>query len=192
MAVGGVTAFILTRDGHESALPTTGQWAPISVARPNVPVIGGGIPIDIDPRLTRNDLSTTLTPLSGANHYGVTIANTSNLGAVNAFQWYPPTGVHIVKVVGSSEGHCTLTGLKGFGGNQFPTVVLYPNVFCDKLDLEPPSCTCLGDGGAVTISFLTEKAYGGGSGDIRLREASLVFDRVPVYLKAGSTPRSPG
>jgi hypothetical protein len=157
-----------------------------------VPVIGGGIPIDIDPRLHRLDLSTTLAPLPGTNRYRVTISNTSNLGAINAFQWYPPAKVHIVKVTGSTEGRCTLTGLKGFGGNQFPTVVLYPNVLCDKLDLKPPSCTCLGDGGAVTISFITEREYGGGSGDIRLREASLAFDRVPVYLKAGIPAQSPG
>ena len=192
VAVGGVTAAILTRDGDERALPTSGPWAPISVVRPNVPVIGGGIPIDIDPRLHRDDFSTTLTSLPGTNRYRVTISNTSNLGAINAFEWYPPASVRIVKVLGSTEGHCTLTGLKGFGGNQFPTVVLYPNVLCDKLDLEPPSCTCLGDGGAVTISFVTEKEYDGGSGEIRLREASLTFDRVPGYLKAGTAARSPG
>ena len=28
-----------------------GPWAPITVARPNVPVIGGGIPVDIDPMI---------------------------------------------------------------------------------------------------------------------------------------------
>ena len=95
-------------------------------------------------------------------------------------------------MLGSSQGHCTLTGLKGFGGNQFPTVVLYPNILCDKLDLEPPSCTCLGDGGTVTISFVTDKEYGGGSGELRMRSATLVFDRIPTYLKPGSTARSPG
>ena len=192
VAVGGVTAFVVTRDERESAAPTTGQWAPITVARPNVPIIGGGIPVDIDPMVHRDDLGTTLAPLPGTHRYRITISNTSNLGAINSFQWYPPTGVHIVKVVGSTQGHCTLTGLKGFGGSQFPTVVLYPNILCDKLHLKPPSCTCLGDGGVVTISFVTDTDYGGGSGELRMRAATLVFDRIPDYLKPGSTTRSPG
>ena len=44
--------------------------------------------------------------------------------------------MRVVKVLGSSEGRCRLTGLTGFGGNQFPTLVLYPNIFCDQLDSE--------------------------------------------------------
>ena len=90
------------------------------------------------------------------------------------------------------EGHCTLTGLKGYGGNQFPTVVLYPNVLCDKLDLEAPSCTCQGDGGAVTISFVTDKEYRGGFGELRMHKATLAFERIPSYLKPGSTTGTPG
>jgi hypothetical protein len=191
VAIGGATIALLTRDGHESAVPTDGPWAPITVSRPNIPVIGGGVPVDLDPLISRSDLSTTLTPLSGAHRYGITIANTSNLGAINAFQWYPPTGVHIVKVLGSTQGHCTLTGLEGFGGNQFPGLVLYPNVFCKELDLKAPSCTCLGDGGAVTISFVTENEYGGGSGELRLRAATLAFDKVPSFLKPGATAGTP-
>src|SRR5581483_3431554 len=85
-------------DGHAGTLPTrtTGPWAPITVARPAVPVIGGGIPVDIDPVVARTDLSTTLSPLPGKNRYQITVSNTSNVGAINSFQWYPPTGVHIV------------------------------------------------------------------------------------------------
>jgi hypothetical protein len=192
VAVGVIAAVIVTREGDESAAPTTGDWAPITVTRPNVPVIGGGIPVDLDPLVHRDDLSTTLAPLAGVHRYEVTIANTSDLGAVNSFQWYPPAGVRILELLGSTHGQCTLTGLTGYGGNQFPTVVLYPNVYCKKVDLEPPTCTCLGDGGAVTISFVTDKDYGGGSGEIRLRSATLSFDRVPTYLKAGSPARSPG
>jgi hypothetical protein len=191
VAVGGAAVLALTRDGHESAAPTTGPWAPITVTRPNIPVIGGGVPVDLDPLIHRDDLSTTITPLRGTHRYGITIANTSNLGAINAFQWYPPTGVHIVKVLGSTQGHCTLTGLKGFGGNQFPGLVLYPNVLCNDLDLKAPSCTCLGDGGAVTISFVTEKEYGAGPGELRLRAAMLAFDKVPSFLAPGTKARTP-
>jgi hypothetical protein len=140
----------------------------------------------------RDDLSLTLAPLPGTRRYQVTITNTSDLGAINSFQWYPPAGVRVLELTGSSEGHCALTGLKGYGGSQFPTVVLYPNVLCDNLDLEPPSCTCLGDGGTVKISFVTDKDYAGGSGELRMRTASLVRDRIPNYLKAGTTAGSPG
>jgi hypothetical protein len=182
VAVGGViAALVITRDGHESTTArTTGSWAPITVARPSVPVIAGGIPVDIEPPVVRTDLASTLAFLPGTHRYRITISNTSNLGAINSFQWYPPTGIHIVKVVGSTEGRCTATGVKGFGGNQFPTVVLYPNILCDKLDLKPPSCTCQGDGGAMTITFVTDKDLGGSLGDARVRTASLSFDRIPI------------
>lgn len=162
---------------------TTGQWAPLTVTRPDVPIIGGGIPVDIDPVVIRTDLTTALSFLPGKNSYKITVSNTSNVGAINSFQWYPPTGIHIVKVIGSSDGHCVATGLKGFGGNQFRTVTLSPNILCDGLDLKPPSCTCLGDGGTMTISFVTDKNLGGSLGDARMRTATLVFDRIPGFLK---------
>jgi hypothetical protein len=194
VAVGGVVAALVVGRGHESAAdaPTTGEWAPITVSRPKLPVIGGGIPVDIDPMVHRSDLSATLAPLPGTHRYRITISNVSNLGAINSFQWYPPAAVHIVKLIGNSEGNCTLTGLTGFGGNQFPTLVLYPDVFCDNVDLKPPSCTCLGDGGTMTISFVTEEDYGGGAGEFRMHTATLVRDRIPSYLKPGSTAPSSG
>jgi len=193
VAAGVIAALILT-NGHGStattdarggAVPTrtTGQWAPITVARPAVPVIGGGIPVDIDPVVMRTDLGTTLAFLPGKDHYQITVSNTSNVGAINSFQWYPPTGVHIVRVLGSSDGNCTAAGLRGFGGNQFRTVILAPNVLCDNLDLKPPSCTCLGDGGTMTISVVTDKDLGGSLGDVRMRTATLTFDRIPGYIK---------
>jgi hypothetical protein len=130
--------------------------------------------------------------LPGAHRYRITIQNTSNLGAINAFEWYPPTGVHIVKLIGSSQGRCRLTGLRGFGGNQFPTLVLYPDVRCENLDLEAPSCTCRGDGGSLSISFVTKEDYSGGAGDLRMLAATLVFDRIPTYLGAGGAAPGAG
>jgi len=196
LAVGGVIAAVVvatggndntgTTDAEASVtlVRTTGQWAPITVTRPQVPIIGGGIPVDIDPVVVRTDLSTTLSLLAGRpNSYRITVTNTSNVGAINSLQWYPPTGVHIVKVLGSSDGHCTTAGLTGFGGNQFRTVVLFPNILCDQLDLKPPTCTCLGNGGSMTISFVTDKDLGGSLGDARMRAATLVFNRIPGYLK---------
>jgi hypothetical protein len=183
LAVGGViAALVIAKDGHEtSALPTTGLWAPITVTRPSVPVIGGGIPVDIDPLIERKDFSTTLAPLPGTHRYRITISNASSLGAINSFQWYPPTAVHIVRVISSTEGDCTLRALTGFGGSQFPTVVLHPSVLCDKLALKPPTCICRGDGGSVTISFVTDKDIFAGDVDLRVRTATLVFNRIPAY-----------
>jgi hypothetical protein len=184
LAVGGViVALVVTRGGDgTSATPTTGAFAPITVSRPAVPVIGGGIPVDVEPPLVRTDFSTILAPLPGTNRYRITISNTSNLGAINSFQWYPPNGIHIVKVLGSSAGRCTATGVTGFGGNQFPGIVLYPNILCDRLALKAPSCTCQGDGGVVSISFVTDKDLGGSLGDVKMRTATLGFKRVPAYL----------
>lgn len=193
LAAGGVIAGLtLTRDGVEASAPrpTTGEWAPITVTRPEVPIIGGGIPVDIDPTIERRDFGTTLELLPGRYRYRLTVSNTSNLGTIDAFQWYPPTGVQIVKLIGSSLGRCDLEGLTGFGGKQFPTVVLAPNVRCDRLGLKPPSCLCLGDGGAVTISFATDKAIGGPELDIKLRAATLVVDPVPLSLPPA--PATPG
>lgn len=164
--------------------PTTGDWVPITVTRPKVPIIAGGIPVDVDPSVSRTDFSTTLFPI-GPDTYRMTVFNTSTLGAVNSFQWYPPTGVRIVKVIGSSRGRCTLAGLSGFGGNQFPTIVLYPNIFCENVDLKPASCVCRGDGGAVTITFVTNKSIAVDAGTLRLRTATVSFDRIPTTPPAG-------
>lgn len=166
--------------------PTTGDWRPITVTRPKVPVIAGGIPVDVDPTTSRSDFSTTLYRL-GPDRYRLTIFNTSTLGAINSLQWYPPIGVRVLKVLGSSAGHCTLTGLAGFGGGQFPGLVLYPNILCEKLDLAAATCICRGDGGAVAITFVTNKVVPVDGGDLRLRTASLAFDRIPV-----SPTASPG
>jgi hypothetical protein len=168
--------------------PTTGDWTPIAVKRPKVPIIAGGIPVDVDPTTSRSDFSTTLYRL-GPNRYRLTIFNTSTLGAIDSLQWYPPIGVRILKVLGSSAGHCTLTGLAGFGGNQFPTIVLYPNILCEKLDLNAATCICRGDGGAVAISFVTNKIVPVDGGDLRLRTASVAFDRIPVAPAASPSVR---
>jgi hypothetical protein len=156
-------------------------WAPLTVTRASVPVIGGGIPVDIDPLIARRDFSTTLAFLPGAHRYRITVSNISSLGVINSFQWYPPTGVHFLKVVGSTAGSCTLRGLNGFGGDQFPTVVLHPSMLCNKLALKPPSCTCLGDGGTMTISFVTDKDISAGDVDLRVRTATLVFHPIRTY-----------
>lgn len=194
LAVGGTFAGIaLTGDSSESAkpLPTTGEWMPLTVKRPAVPIVGGGIPVDIEPMIEREDFVTTIEPLStGQFHYRMSIWNASNLGTVTSFQWYPPIGSRIVRLLGSTAGRCEVKGLSGFGGAQFPTVVLNPTIVCDQLQLKAPSCTCQGDGGSVAITFVTDKEMNGGSDDARVRAVSLNFERVPTFLGPGTNPSS--
>jgi hypothetical protein len=183
VVVGGAVAALVVSDGGHQTTPsaaTTGPLSPITIKRPSVPVIGGGIPVDLDPLIEPKFFATSLTYLPGKNRYRLTISNASSLGAITSFQWYPPTTTHILKVLGSTGGSCTLGGLTGFGGNQFPTLVLHQNVLCDRLDLKPPTCTCRGDGGAMTISFVTDKQYLAGDVDLRVRSATLAFHRIPI------------
>lgn len=189
VAVGGVVAALLiSRDGHETTAPlpiapTTGSWTPLTVRPPKLPTAGAGIPVDVDPRVRRNDFSTTLS-LLGPHRYGMTIFNTSNLGVINSLQWNPPPGVHVLDVVDSTEGHCTAKGVTGYGVNQ-------TSFLCDNLDLKPPSCTCLGDGGSMTVTFVTDKDVAYGEGDLQVRGATLAFDRVPTYQQTSSSAGEP-
>ena len=183
VVLGGAIAVLVVREaGHQSTprAATSGPLAPLTVKRPGVPVIGGGIPVDLEPLIEPKNFNTSLTFLPGKHRYRMTISNDSSLGTINSLQWYPPISTHIVKVFGATKGTCTLRGLTGFGGNQFPSLVLHQNVVCDNLDLKPPTCTCSGDGGAVAISFETDKDYLAGDVDLRVRTATLVFHRIPV------------
>ena len=89
---------------------------------------------------------------------------------------------------GSSDGQCALTGLTGFGGNQFKTVLLHPNIECGKVNLKPPSCTCLGDGGSITISFTADRDMPA-VGTARMISATLVLDPIPSYLTPEANPQ---
>jgi hypothetical protein len=181
VAGGAIAALILTDGGTKTPrAATSGPLSPYIVKRPAIPVIGGGIPVDLDPVVEPRFFETALAYLPGKNRYRLTISNISGLGTINSFQWTPPITTHILKVFGSTAGDCTLGGLTGFGGLQFPTLVLHQNVRCNNVDLKPPSCTCRGDGGSVTISFETAKQFLAGDVDLRVRSATLVYHPIPV------------
>jgi hypothetical protein len=182
--LGAAIAFALSRDDDRAVvLPTTGEYAPLTVHRlalPTIAALGGTVPGDPDPS-EQSYLSATLYPLGSARHYRLVVTNTSNIGAINAFQWYPPLGIHIQRLTGDSSGHCRVGGLTGFGGNQFKTVVLYPNVLCTHLDMKAPSCACQGDGGSVTISFYLDQKTER-SGEVRLIAATPSLKSIPSSL----------
>jgi hypothetical protein len=183
-----VAGFVVASgEGDSSARPTTGQYAPIRVHRQRVGSFAGALSGDLEAG-AQTDLNTMLTTLPGRHHYAVTVSNTSDVGLIESLQWYPPTGVRIVKVLGGSVGHCELTGVTGFGGNQFKSVVLYPTIECDRVDLKPPTCTCLGDGGAVTISFVTDRDMPA-SGVARMISAKVALRPIPSFLKTKASPQ---
>jgi hypothetical protein len=179
VAVGGVIAarLITTDDHHTTAplplAPTTGSWTPLTVPAPKIPITGQGIPVAVDPRVTRNDFSSTMFPLDD-HQYQMTVFNNSTLGPINSFQWYPPPGVRVVEVVDSTAGHCRTAGRS--------------SILCDELDLKAPTCTCLGDGGSMQMTFVTDKDVAVGEGDLRVRAATLAFDRI----RTGQNPSSTG
>ena len=180
--VGAAVAFAFVGSGggnRETTLPTTGDYAPLTVWRPPLIRVGPMI-LDAPDSPPQVWLSTRLSPLPGHHHYKVTVLNVSSIGFINSLQWYPPAGVRVLKVLGSSSGHCGLTGLSGFGGNQFKTVLLYPNVHCDGLALKEPSCTCKGDGGSVSFSFVSDRntPLAGGS---RVLSATPLLKSVPSF-----------
>ena len=92
-AAGAVAAVLVSAGGDDdsSAVATTGPYAPMKVKRQVVRMVGGGVSRGPEAG-AQNNLTTNLIELPGRNRYEVTIANTSNLGAVNSFEWYPPVG----------------------------------------------------------------------------------------------------
>jgi hypothetical protein len=158
----------------------TDATAPLTVAKPPL-IRDGGLILNEPDSADQDWLTSGISPLPGAHRYQVTVTNASSIGFIDSFEWYPPTGVRILKVIGSSAGHCVLTGLSGFGGDQFKAVLLYPNIFCDAVALKPPTCTCTGDGGSMTISFvLSTEATA--SGAARVVTATPTLKTIPSFI----------
>src|SRR6266481_8221720 len=139
VAVGGVAAgFAIFSDNGGSglpAMPTTGDYVPISIAHPQNSAIA-----DPDSRSRQGqDLATVLSRGAGSHQYRVTVSNVSAIGFINSFSWVPPAGMTIVNVTGSSSGHCELHAAR---------------ISCDGVNLKPPTCTCRDDGGQIVISFV--------------------------------------
>jgi hypothetical protein len=181
LAAGVALGVIFVGGSGAPVLPTTGAYAPISVPTPLIPHLNmaGALAADPDSEIrSGQDLQATISAGSRAHEYKLTITNISGIGYINAFHWFPPQGVTIVKVVGSSAGHCAVSGVPGYGGSLFQKVVLNPDIICDGVNLRPPSCTCNGDGGSVAISFLAN-AFPSLGGAVRVDSATPVLNIIP-------------
>ncbi len=189
--VGIVSALVILGrgdGGRTAAFPTTGPYAPIKAPPQPVAVVGGVLIGDLESSGMGGDLQIAVSPLPGPRRYQLTVTNTSSIGSVKAFQWFPSPGVRIVRVVGSTAGHCKLSGTSGLGGNQFKTVVLYPNITCDNVNLKPPSCTCRGDGGSAEISFIATQNAGLYPGSTRVMSMTPVLKIIPSYVQPEDVP----
>jgi hypothetical protein len=174
LAAAGVIGGIAASGGFSGSaslppMPTTGDYAPISIPAP----VTGAIADPDSMARQGQELATTLTPGRTPHEFRVTVTNTSTIGFVNSFYWVPPSGMTLIKVVGSNSGHCIVDGS--------PT----PKISCDGLKLKPPTCTCRGDGGELVISFLASKDPG------MLAGSSAVVSATPVLKVIPAVPPGP-
>jgi hypothetical protein len=83
-----------------------------------------------------SDDLTIVRPLK-KGHYQLYVENTSGIGFINAFTWYPPPGWTIKSITNITGARCSLVS---------------GSVAC-KGTVDPPKCLCLGDGGGVTVDL---------------------------------------
>jgi hypothetical protein len=180
-----VAIFGIGRGGGTVSLPTTGEYAPIAPPKITVPLVGGVLLGDLPRAGVGGDLDVLLSLGKRPRTYELTVTNISSIGFVKAFKWFPSSELRILKVTGSTSGRCKLSGTTGFGGNQFKTVVLHPNILCEKVDLRPPTCTCKADGGTETITFVAaqDKVFGAG-GQAQVVAMRPIVEIIPSYVQA--------
>jgi hypothetical protein len=193
LAVAGAAIAIFAFSGPKLlTLPTTGAYAPLTQQHPLIAaedfIPDPLAPIKIDPdSMIRSgtDVQTVLTKLPN-DRYLLDVLNTSGIGFINSFHWYPPAGITIGKVVSSSVGNCELTGTSGSGGSLFPGVVLNPEINCQGISLKPPTCTCSGDGGQLKILFSVVKGTATGglmAGSVRISTGTPVLRIIPSSVQ---------
>lgn len=176
LATGALVGCLLAGCGGrtESTPSPGGGVAPIKAR----PLIGQEFRVDPDqgPEASA-DLLTTLHSLGG-DKYRLEVTNTGSVGFVNSFTWFPGPGTRIVAV---SNSHVDNSAAKD------ACALANGNIAC-VLSLKPPTCTCRGDGGTVSIDF-TAKA-GGTARDASVNFGSRMFvgSETPVPYVIPSSP----
>jgi hypothetical protein len=160
--------------GGKSAPPATGADAPIQAG----PLTAQKNRFDPDqgPKAGA-DLYTYVTSL-GNGRYRLEVTNTSSTGFINKFTWFPGAGTKILAVTGTTvdqgkrKGSCQLSAGK---------------ITCE-MSLRPPSCTCRGDGGTVSIAFTAKSVHTGPRGTaVTFGSRLFVEAETPVpYFIPGS------
>jgi hypothetical protein len=150
--------------------PTTGPYAPIKAS----PMFRGEFQDPAAGIVSGADAG-SLVRYRGKNRYQLVVTNTSSIGFINTFTWFPPDGMTIVGVTGSDQGDCGLSD----------------GAISCTLALRPPTCTCKGDGGSVTIGFAAKVPSGadGYTHGIGLQYSSLIItSETPVPYIIPSSP----
>ena len=130
----GVLAALVVGCGGETpeSTPTTGAYAPLEAPPPL-----DATEQDPDAGTRTGDDLSTVTRSLGADRYQVVITNVSHVGFVNAFTWAPPPAMTITALTEDGNGRCELSR----------------RLISCRLALHPPTCTCKGDGGTLTLGF---------------------------------------
>jgi len=122
--------------------------------------------------LAGSDAQTIVKPLK-KGRYQLYVQNTSGIGFLNSFTWTPPPGWTITRITKARGSTCRLDG--------DGTVACAGKV-------APPSCLCVGDGGAVTVDLAVKvhtpssaknRTYGAVGAKFRIKTMTPVPYLIP-------------
>jgi hypothetical protein len=157
-----------------AASPTNPASAPIKAR----PLIGQKFRVDPDqgPEASA-DLLATLVSL-GDDKYRLEVTNTSSVGYINAFTWFPGPGTTILSVTNTSVDNEDVTGACSLAKG---------TIVC-ATSLKPPTCTCRGDGGTVEIDFRARPGRTARDASVDFGSRMFVRSETPVPYVIPSSP----
>jgi hypothetical protein len=156
--------------GGNSSVPKGGGYKAIKPT----PLVRG-VAVDPAAGIVSGADASSVIRLLGHDRYQLVVTNTSSIGFINTFTWTPPDRTKILAVTRTQGGDCWLA----------------QGAISCRLALHPPSCTCRGDGGRVTISFTakTPVAKDGYTHGIGMQYSSfMITSETPVPYMIPSSP----
>jgi hypothetical protein len=164
---------------------TTGGYAPITVPEPPLGPVARAEGVEPQTLAKQGtDLQMAMAQ-TGPHRYRLTVVNSSDIGYINAFYWSVPSGVSIAKITsvgGTGRGQCVLSNSANSGATEPRTLLAPKEIMCEGLNLRPPTCLCLNDGGEIIISFIAN-AFPGYSGSFVITSATPVLKVIPSSLQ---------